>query len=65
MLMDKINEIIPSRLMIGWKVCSDYRKLNDATRKDHFSLPFLDQLLEWIIDYEFYCFFDDFSGITK
>nr|GEZ95515.1 hypothetical protein [Tanacetum cinerariifolium] len=40
------NELIPTRLVIGWRVCIDYRKLNNATRKDHFSLPFMDQMLE-------------------
>ncbi|GJS16246.1 hypothetical protein Tco_0410718 [Tanacetum coccineum] len=40
------NELIPTRLVTGWQVCIDYRKLNDATRKDHFSLPFMDQMLE-------------------
>ncbi|GKC11424.1 reverse transcriptase domain-containing protein [Tanacetum coccineum] len=36
------NELIPTRLVTGWRVCIDYQKLNDATRKDHFSLPFID-----------------------
>ncbi|GKB55113.1 reverse transcriptase domain-containing protein [Tanacetum coccineum] len=40
------NELIPTRLVTGWRVCIDYQKLNDATRKDHFSLPFMDQMLE-------------------
>ncbi|GJS85671.1 reverse transcriptase domain-containing protein [Tanacetum coccineum] len=40
------NELIPTRLVTGWRVCIDYRKLNDATRKDHFLLPFMDQMLE-------------------
>ncbi|GJW52430.1 reverse transcriptase domain-containing protein [Tanacetum coccineum] len=31
------NELIPTRLVTGWRVCIDYRKLNEATRKDHFS----------------------------
>nr|GEZ67923.1 reverse transcriptase domain-containing protein [Tanacetum cinerariifolium] len=40
------NELIPTRLVTGWRVCMDYRKLNDATRKDHFPLSFMDQMLE-------------------
>ncbi|GJR84091.1 reverse transcriptase domain-containing protein [Tanacetum coccineum] len=40
------NELIPTRLVIGWRVCIDYRKLNEATRKDHFPLLFMDQMLE-------------------
>nr|GFB16754.1 reverse transcriptase domain-containing protein [Tanacetum cinerariifolium] len=40
----------------------DYRKLNDATRKDHFPLPFMDQMLERLEGNEFYCFLDGFSG---
>nr|GEU35789.1 reverse transcriptase domain-containing protein [Tanacetum cinerariifolium] len=40
----------------------DYRKLNDATRKDHFLIPFMDQMLERLAWNEFYCFPDGFSG---
>nr|GEY18752.1 reverse transcriptase domain-containing protein [Tanacetum cinerariifolium] len=57
------NELIPMRLVTGWRVCIDYRKLNDATRKDHFSLPFMDQMHERLASNEFYCFLDGFSGI--
>nr|GFA21930.1 reverse transcriptase domain-containing protein [Tanacetum cinerariifolium] len=38
------NELVPTRLVTGWRVCIDYRKLNEATRKDHFPLPFMDQI---------------------
>ncbi|GJR35089.1 reverse transcriptase domain-containing protein [Tanacetum coccineum] len=56
------NELIPTSLVTGWSVCIDYRKLNDATRKDHFPLPFMDQMLERLAGNEYYCFLDGFSG---
>ncbi|GJT45685.1 reverse transcriptase domain-containing protein [Tanacetum coccineum] len=56
------NELIPTRLVTGWRVCIDYRKLNEATRKDYFPLPFMDQMLERLAGNEFYCFLDGFSG---
>ncbi|GJU77611.1 reverse transcriptase domain-containing protein [Tanacetum coccineum] len=56
------NELIPTRLVTGWRVCIDYRKLNDATRKDHFPLSFMDQTLERLTGNEYYCFLDGFWG---
>ncbi|GJX59264.1 reverse transcriptase domain-containing protein [Tanacetum coccineum] len=56
------NELIPTRLVTGWRVCIDYRKLNEATRKDHFPLPFMDQMLERLAGNEYYCFLDGFSS---
>ncbi|GJY17949.1 reverse transcriptase domain-containing protein [Tanacetum coccineum] len=50
------NELVPTRLVTGWRVCIDYRKLNEATRKDHFPLPFMDQMLERLAGNEYYCF---------
>ncbi|GKA20187.1 reverse transcriptase domain-containing protein [Tanacetum coccineum] len=58
---NKDNELIPTRLVTRWHVCIDYRKLNDATRKDHFPLPFMDQMLERLAGNEYYCFLDGFS----
>nr|GEX48334.1 reverse transcriptase domain-containing protein [Tanacetum cinerariifolium] len=58
------NELILTRLVTSWRVCIDYRKLNDATRKDHFPLPFMDQILERLAGNEFYCF-HGFSGYFK
>nr|GEZ25321.1 reverse transcriptase domain-containing protein [Tanacetum cinerariifolium] len=40
------NELILTRLVTGWRVCIDYRKSNEATRKDHFPLPFMDNARE-------------------
>ncbi|GJU48532.1 reverse transcriptase domain-containing protein [Tanacetum coccineum] len=56
------NDLIPTRLVTGWRVCIDYRKLNEATRKDHFPLPFMDQMLERLTGNQYYCFLDGFSG---
>ncbi|GJS54345.1 reverse transcriptase domain-containing protein [Tanacetum coccineum] len=56
------NELVPTRLVTGWRVCIDYRKLNEATCKGHFPLPFMDQMLERLAANEFYCFLDGFSG---
>nr|GFB67739.1 reverse transcriptase domain-containing protein [Tanacetum cinerariifolium] len=56
------NELIPTPLVTEWRVCINYRKLNEATRKDHFPLPFMDQMLERLAGNEFYCFLDGFSG---
>ncbi|GJT34452.1 reverse transcriptase domain-containing protein [Tanacetum coccineum] len=56
------NELVPTRLVTGWRVCIDYRKLNEATCKDHFPLPFMDQMLERLAGNKFYCFLDGFSG---
>nr|GFB49090.1 reverse transcriptase domain-containing protein [Tanacetum cinerariifolium] len=56
------NELIPTRLVIRWRVCIDYRKLNEATSKDYFPLPFIDQMLERLAGNEYYCFLDGFFG---
>ena len=59
------NELIPTRVTSGWRVCIDYRKLNVGTRKDHFPLPFIDQMLERVAGHEFYCFLDEYSGYNQ
>nr|GEX26399.1 reverse transcriptase domain-containing protein [Tanacetum cinerariifolium] len=59
---NETNELILTRLVTRWRVCIDYHKLNEATRKDHFPLPFMDQILERLARNEYYCFLDDFSG---
>ncbi|RDX79158.1 Retrovirus-related Pol polyprotein, partial [Mucuna pruriens] len=40
-------------------------KLNQATRKDHFPLPFIDQVLEKLARKSHYCFLDGFSGYMQ
>ena len=56
------GEEIPTHLTTGWRVCIDYCRLNEVTQKDHFPLSFMDQPLERISDYLFYCFLDGYSG---
>jgi len=55
------NELIPQRTVTGWRMCIDYRKLNATTRKDHFPLPFIDEMLERLAKHSF-CYLDGYSG---
>ena len=59
------NILLPSRTVTEWRICIDYRKLNKATRKDHFPLPFLYQLLDRLAGHEYYCFLDGYSGYNQ
>jgi hypothetical protein len=59
------GELIPQRTTTGWRVCIDYQKLNSHTRKDHFPLPFIDQILEHLAGQSYYCFLDGYSGYNQ
>ena len=59
------DELIPTRVQNSWRVCIDYRRLNQVTRKDHFPLPFIDQMLERLTGKSHYCFLDGFSGYLQ
>uniref|UniRef100_A0A2N9H9R5 Reverse transcriptase domain-containing protein n=1 Tax=Fagus sylvatica TaxID=28930 RepID=A0A2N9H9R5_FAGSY len=56
------DELIPTHLVTSWRMCINYKKLNSATRKDHFPLPFIDQILERVAGHEYYCFLDRYSS---
>ena len=56
------NELISQRTITGWWMCIDCRKLNKGTKKDHFSLPFIDEMLERLANHSFFCFLDGYSG---
>src|SRR5436305_9619333 len=67
------NERYNFRLATSWlpghifsqRMCIDYRKLNTATRKDHFSLPFIDQMLERLANHSLFCYLDGYSGFFQ
>jgi hypothetical protein len=56
------NELIPQRTVTSWWMCIDYRKLDKDTWKDHFPLPFNDEMLERLANHSFFCYLDDYSG---
>ena len=56
------NELIPQQTITGWRMCIDYQKHNKATKKDHFPLPFIDEMLERLAKHSFFCFLDGYSG---
>ncbi|GJT58018.1 reverse transcriptase domain-containing protein [Tanacetum coccineum] len=56
------DELVPTRTVTGWRVCIDYRKLNESTAKDHFPLLFMDQMLERLTGNKYFCYLDGFSG---
>ena len=59
------NELIPTRTVTGWRVCIDYGKLNTTTRKDHYPLPFIDQILDSLARHPYFNFLDGYSGYNK
>ena len=61
----KNDILLPSRTVTGWRIYIDYRRLNKATRKDHFPLPFLDQMLDRLAGHDYYCFLDGYSGYNQ
>jgi hypothetical protein len=56
------NELIPQRTVTGWRMCIDYRMLNKATRKDHFPIPFIDEMLERLAKHLYFRYLDGYSG---
>ncbi|KAK9042651.1 hypothetical protein V6N11_017718 [Hibiscus sabdariffa] len=59
---NEANELLPTRTVTGWRICMEYRKLNKVTKKDHFPLPFIDQMLDRLAGKAYYCLLDGYSG---
>ncbi|CAN6539957.1 unnamed protein product [Malus baccata var. baccata] len=62
---NEANELVPTRVQNSWRVCTDYRKINSTTRKDHFPVPFIDQMLERLAGHSHYCFLDGYYGYNQ
>ena len=59
------NEHIPQRIATCYRMVIDFRELNKATRKDHYPLPFIDQMLERLSKHTHFCFLDGYSGFSQ
>ena len=64
-IINEKNELLQTRIVTGWRICIDYRRLNKVTRKDHFPLPFIDQMLDRLAGNEYFCFMDGYSGYNQ
>ena len=65
MIINEKNELLPTRIVTGWRICIDYRRLNKVTRKDHFPLPFIDRMLDRLEENEYFCFLNGYSGYNQ
>lgn len=61
---NKHNELIPTRTIVGYRMCIDFRRLNKQTRKDHYPLPFIDQMLEILAKHTHFCYLDGYSRFS-
>jgi hypothetical protein len=65
MVKNEKNELIPQRTVTGWRMYIDYRKLNKAMKKDHFPIPFIDEMLERLANHTYFCFLDGYSRFMQ
>jgi hypothetical protein len=62
---NETNKMIPQGTLTRCRMCIDYRKLNKATKKDHFPLPFSAEMLERLANHAYFCFLDGYSGFMQ
>jgi hypothetical protein len=65
MVKNEKNELRPQRTVTGWRMCIHYSKLNKAMKKDHFPLPFIDEMLERLANHAYFCFLDRYLGFMQ
>jgi hypothetical protein len=59
------NELVAQRTVTGNRMCIDFRKLNKVTKKDHYHLPFMDQMLEMLSKHSHFCYLDGYLGFSQ
>ena len=64
-VINEKNELLLTRTVTGWRICIDYRRLKKVTRKDHFSLPFIDRMLDRLVRNEYFFFLDGYSRYNQ
>ena len=64
-IINEKNELLPTRTIIGWRICIDYKRLNKVTRKDHFPLPFIDKMLDRLTGNDYFFFLDGYLGYNQ
>jgi hypothetical protein len=62
---DENNELVPQSVVVGYRMCIDFRKVNKVTNKDHYPLPFIHQMLERLSKKSHFCFLDGYSGFSQ
>jgi hypothetical protein len=65
MVKNEKNKLVSQRTVTGWWMCIDYRLLNKATKKDHFPLLFIDEMLERLANHTYFCFLDGYSRFMQ
>jgi hypothetical protein len=58
------NDLIPQRVVVGYRMCIDFRKVNKVTKKDHYPLPFIDQMLQRLSKKTHFCLLDGYSSFS-
>ena len=59
------DKLIPQIIIKGYRMVIDFHKLNKSTKKDHYPLPFIDQMLERLSKHTHYFFLDGYSGFSQ
>jgi hypothetical protein len=59
------DELVAQCTVVRYRMCIDFRKLNKATSKDHYPLPFIDQMLERLSKHSHFCYLDSYSGFSQ